>query len=185
MAYAEAHYAEYKAKNHAGNRQHYVKDQRNLAALELYRLTEAPHWHDVFLATTVFQNAQAEAFIYDSHEQRDAAFLYARMNNKGVDTAVQANARTSFLRYADNLVSLTQTTAFGWSKDHPEAPLGWTNGLGAPKSVNILQAHALTQDPKYLLAGVGSTQFSGGANPDNLVFTTGMGDRSPQHPPDR
>ncbi|MGB3297897.1 MAG: glycoside hydrolase family 9 protein [Phormidesmis sp.] len=182
MAYGEAHYAEYVAQNYTGELQHNVKDQRNLAALELYRLTQSPRWHDLFLATTVFQDAQSEPFVYGSHEQRDAAFVYAQMNSDAVEKQVQANARASFLRYADALVSLTETTAFGWSKDHPESPLGWANGLGAPKSVNILQAHALTQDPKYLLAGISSTQFSAGANPDNMLFTTGLGDRSPQHP---
>jgi endoglucanase len=186
MAYAEANYAEYQAAKHTGELQHQVKDQRNLAALELYRLTNEAKWHDVFLATTVFKNPQAEASIYGVQEQRDAAFLYARLPVEAptlpVNAQVQANARASFLRYADGLVSLTKTTAFGWSKDHPNAPLGWGNGLGAPKSVNILQAHALTQDSKYLLAGIGSTQFSAGANPDNQVFTTGIGDRNPQNP---
>ncbi len=210
MAYGEAHYVEYKAAHHAGELQHHVRDQRNLAALELYRLTRNTQWHDVFLATTVFKDPQAEASIYASHEQRDAAFLYSRLNesiaeknnidssNKTSDEAsktngqqqqplavnaqVQTNARASFLRYADALVALTKTTAFGWSKEHPDAPLGWGNGLGAPKSVNLLQAHALTQDPKYLTAGINSTQFSGGANPENMVFTTGLGERSPQNP---
>lgn len=212
MAYGEAHYVEYKAAHHAGELQHHVTDQRNLAALELYRLTRDAQWHDVFLATTVFKDAQAEASVYASHEQRDAAFLYARLNESFADKAdastdknivtdqnktnvqqnkqqpltvnaqVQANARDSFLRYADDLVALTKTTAFGWSKDHPHAPLGWGNGLGAPKSVNLLQAHTLTQDPKYLVAGINSTQFSVGANPENMVFTTGLGDRSPQNP---
>ncbi len=186
MAYAETHYAEYQAAKPTGELQHQVKDQRNLAALELYRLTDDAKWHDIFLATTVFKDPKAEASIYGVHEQRDAAFLYAQLAAEKpalpVNGQVQANARASFLRYADALVALTQTTAFGWSKDHPEAPLGWGNGLGAPKSVNILQAHALTQDSKYLLAGIGSTQFALGANPDNQVFTTGMGDRSPQNP---
>jgi endoglucanase len=186
MAYAEANYPKYQAAKPTGELQHQVRDQRNLAALELYRLTREAKWHDIFLATTIFKDPQAEAYIYGVQEQRDAAFLYARLTaeapNLRVNTQVQANARASFIRYADDLVSLTKTTAFGWSKDHPDAPLGWGNGLGAPKSVNILQAHALTQDSKYLLAGIGSTQFSAGANPDNTVFTTGLGDRNPKNP---
>ncbi len=182
MAYAESQYGGYKAANYTGELQHHVKDQRNLAALELYRLTSDARWHDVFLATTVFKDPQAEASIYGQHEQRDAAFLYSRLNSPHINKQVQANARASFLRYVDDLVALTRVTAFGWGKEHPEAPLGWGNGLGAPKSVNILQAHALTQDPKYLQAGISSTQFAAGANPDNMVMTTGMGARSPQNP---
>ncbi len=182
MAYAEKHYPEYRAIKPIGELQHHVKDQRNLAALELYRLTKNTQWHDIFLATTVFQDAKAEPYVYSSHEQRDAAFLYAQLTDMPVNQQVQANAKASFLRYADGLVSLTKTTAFGWSKDHPQAPLGWGNGLGAPRGVNLLQAHALTQDPKYLQAGLSSTQFSGGANPDNMVFTTGLGSRAPKNP---
>ena len=194
MAYAESKYAK---KGYASGLPHQVRDQRNLAALELYRLTRQSQWHDIFLGTTVFHNAQAEVSIYGIQEQRDAAFLYARLNGHStekwggkrshaaalpIDSKVQANARASFFRYANGLVALTESTAFGWSKEHPEAPLGWGNGLGAPKSVNLLQAHALSQDPKYLLAGLDATQFSGGANPDNLVFTTGLGDRTVQNP---
>ena len=229
MAYAEKNYPQYVEAGHTGPLQHHVKDERNLAALELYRLTGKSSWHDLFLATTIFSNANTEAFVYGSHEQRSAAFLYSRLNNAAlggaflnasateadiqqsdiqqsdiqsdveksdgdtqnkqqttallaVDERIQANARASFLRHADDLVALTRTTAFGWSKDHPESPLGWGNGLGAPKSVNILQAHALTGDDKYLLSGINSTQFALGANPDNMTFTTGMGDRSPQNP---
>ncbi len=188
MAYAEKHYPE---RTYTGELQHHVKDQRNLAALELYRLTQASKWHELFLATTVFQAADAEPFIYSRHEQRDAAFLYAGINGPlklagmpplPIDARVQANARAALLRYADELVTLTNTTAFGWSKDHPESPVGWGNGLGAPRGINLLQAHALTQASKYLLAGISSAQFNAGANPDNLVLTTGMGDRSPQNP---
>ena len=214
MAYAESNYPQYVAAGYTGDLQHYVKDERNLAALELYRLTGDAQWHDLFLSTTIFSNANAEASVYSYHDQRAAAFLYARLNNialggarvnapkrenqkevreknkqqlnntstLAVNQQIQTNARASFLRHADDLVALTRTTAFGWSKDHPESPLGWANGLGAPKSVNILQAHALTGDPKYLLSGINSTQFSLGANPDNMTFTTGMGDRSPQNP---
>ncbi|MGC1309611.1 MAG: glycoside hydrolase family 9 protein [Phormidesmis sp.] len=190
MTYAEDNYIE--GGYDRGERLHDVKDQRNLAALELYRLTRSSIWHDLFLATSIFQEPNVEPFIYGIHDQRSAAFLYAQLNDPKLDSAsteplavdsqVQANARTAVIRYADDLVTLTQTTAFGWSKDHPESPLGWGNGLGAPKSVNILQAHALTQDPKYLMAGISGTQFSGGANPDNMVFTTGLGDRTPQNP---
>ena len=167
---------------------HQVRDQRNLAALELYRLTGEPRWHDVFLATTIFREGPADPSVYAQQEQRDAAFLYVRMSNdpesagRAVDAAVQRHARDSFLRYVDALIEVTNSTAFGWAKEHPYAPIGWGNGLGVPKSTNFFQAHILTQDPKYLLAGVQAAQFSAGANPDNLVFTTGLGVRSPQNP---
>ena len=191
MDYAEAHYD---SQNYQEGQRHHVTDQRNLAALELYRLTGDRQWHELFLETTVFTQADVVPNVWESHEQRDAAFLYARLNRPTaagskantvpleIDPAVQENARSAFLQQADALVELTRTTAFGWSKDHPEVPVGWGHGLGAPQGSRLLQAHALTGNNKYLAAGISSAQFSGGANPDNLVFTTGLGKRYPQNP---
>lgn len=185
IAFAEEEYAQ---TQNVQELPHQVRDQRNLAALELYRLTGESRWHDIFLATAIFRDGPAPLSAYDKQEQRDAAFLYVRLSNDpgsanlAVDSAVQRYALESFVQYADSLMDLTRSTAFGWSKDHPYAPVGWGNGLGAPKSVNLFQAHILTGDPKYLEAGTSAAQFSAGANPDNLVFTTGLGERSPQNP---
>jgi len=198
MAYAEANYV---ASDYTtGEKLHNVGDQRNLAALELYRLTRDSQWHDLFLSTTVFSDETADIFLYAQHDQEDAAFLYATLDGVSsgvslgvsagvssggtlsVDKQIQSNARAALLRRADRQVALTQTTAFGWSRRNPDAPLGWSHGIGAPTAINLLRAHALTGKPDYLQAGLSGTQFAAGANPDNLVFTTGLGDRSPQHP---
>ncbi|MEL7143955.1 MAG: glycoside hydrolase family 9 protein, partial [Cyanobacteria bacterium J06573_11] len=102
--------------------------------------------------------------------------------NLPVQAAVQANAKAAFLRRGDQQIRLTETTAFGWTKRRIYAALGWRNGLGAPAAVNLLRAYTLSEDEKYLQAAMRAVQFSAGANPDNMVFTTGVGDRSPQHP---
>ena len=233
MAYAERNYEGDRYTE--GNKLHDVIDQRNLSALELYRLTQDPAWHDLFLQTTVFQSDAVDAYVHGKHDQRTAAFLYARLSVKApesegaksedaevkseveptgviednqeesqpedaseridsektrlkfvtvpaVDESIQRNARKSFLRRADELVQLTKTTGFGWSRQRPTAPLGWRNGTGAPTATDILRAHALTGRTSYLKAGLSGTQFSAGANPANMVFTTGLGDRSPQNP---
>lgn len=192
MVYAESRYVS--SDYVEGKKLHQVKDDRNLAALELYRLTGDRQWHDLFLETTVFTDPTAEVFVHGQQSQRDAAFLYAQLASAQpasrsagdsplqVDTQVQANAKAALLRAAERQVMLTRTTAFGWSRRDPDAPVGWRNGLGAPTAIDILRAHALTGRDDYLQAGISSTQFAAGANPANLVFTTGMGDRSPQNP---
>ncbi|MEL6881084.1 MAG: glycoside hydrolase family 9 protein, partial [Cyanobacteria bacterium J06607_10] len=78
MAYAEANYV---ASDYTeGPRLHRVADERNLAALELYRLTGEQAWHELFLATTVFQAADMDARVHTQHDQIEAAFLYAHLN---------------------------------------------------------------------------------------------------------
>jgi endoglucanase len=45
-----------------------------------------------------------------------------------------------------------------------------------------LRAHELTGDRRYLSAALLGCQFSVGANPDNMTYTTGLGNRFPQNP---
>ncbi|MBE9011518.1 glycoside hydrolase family 9 protein [Pseudanabaenaceae cyanobacterium LEGE 13415] len=158
------------------------RDSRNLAALELYRLTGDASWHQLFLQTTVFKDPQKEVYVWDEHDQRDAAFLYARLPKNQVDANVQKNTIAALIRDADTAVSVGEQTAFKWSKDLPYMPLGWGNGLGAPRAISMIRAHYLTQNRKYLRSSVLATQFALGANPDNMTYTTGIGHRSPKNP---
>jgi endoglucanase len=157
------------------------RDSRNLAALALYQLTGEARWHDIFRQTTVFVDPSQETYVWKDHEQRDAAFLYLQLPLGQTDLKLRENVRQALIREADVALGLTQTTGFKWSKKHPQEPIGW-GGLGAPNSLALLRAHAVTQDDKYLKAALLSTQFALGANPENMTYTTGLGQRSPQHP---
>jgi endoglucanase len=159
-----------------------VRDARNLAAVEFLRLTRDPKWHQVFLQATVFKDPKQETIVWDQHDQREAAFLYARLPKNLVDSTIQRNAVNAIVRDADTAVSVSDQTAFKWSKELPFNPIGWGSGLGAPKGVSIVRAHYLTRDPRYLKSAVLSTQFALGANPDNMTYTTGLGQRSPRNP---
>jgi len=181
MAYAEAEYAE------LHDIPFQVRDERNLAALELFRLTGNKTWHDIFLETTVFTDPDAEPYIYGAQNQRDAGFLYAQFGpehppDQTLSKTIQQQAQTALLREADNVGALTHLTGFGWTKHHPYAPVGWGSGLGSPEAQALVRAHALTGEAHYLSQALASTQYSLGANPDNLVYTTGLGERSIQNP---
>jgi endoglucanase len=156
-----------------------VINERNLAAIELFRLTNDDRWHQIFLKTTAFDDPDQET--YES-QQRDAAFVYARIQNLDIDSTIQKNSVNALLREADMARSLSKRTAFKWTKMHPRHLIQWGSSLGTPKSMALLRAHFLTGETKYLRAGVLATQFSLGANPDNMTYTTGLGHRSPQHP---
>ena len=175
MAYAERELPKYSDSKS-------VRDSRNLAALELLRLTGDSSWHQIFLQTTVFKDPKQDVIVWDEHDQRDAAFLYARLPKNLVDSTVQQNVIAALLRDADTALAVGEQTAFKWSKDLPFNPLGWASGLGAPKAMSMVRAHYLTQNTKYLRSSVLATQFALGANPDNMTYTTGLGYRSPKNP---
>ena len=171
---------EYARTPEAGKLPHPVRDARNLAAVEIFRLTGEPRWHDLFLATTAFRDASQNLATWKSHDQADAAFVYLRLQRAGVDETVRAHCRAALLRMADACVATSQRTAFGWSKNDPWQPAAW-GVLGVPQAVPLVRAHALTGRPEYLRAAVLACQTGAGANPANLCYTTGVGRNSIQH----
>ncbi|MHC5056369.1 MAG: glycoside hydrolase family 9 protein [Planctomycetota bacterium] len=160
---------------------HAVRDARNLAAAELFRLTGDARWHRVFLETTAFKDPKADVYKWKSHDQRDAAFVYARTEREGLDEAIRANARAAVIREADASVSFQQGTGYRWTKMNAWQPLGW-GMVSVPQAETILRAHALTGDARYLRSAVLASQLGAGANPLNMCYTTGLGPTPPRHP---
>jgi endoglucanase len=156
-----------------------IRDRRNHAALELYRLTQDLKWHQLFITTSHFQEASSPS---ERRGQLTAAFLYSRMPASQTEAKLQAETRQAILTEADIALAQTQKSGFGWAKTEPDAPIGWGHGLGTPHAIALLRGHFLSQKTKYLSAALLSSQFNAGANPDNMVFTTGLGLRSPKHP---
>ena len=179
MAYAERQWPRWKPRCRRGA--HTVRDARNLAAAELYRLTADATWHEVFLATTVFTDPKADLAKWQHHDQHEAAFVYLRTSRPGVRKDVQANARGAFLREADDLVRWIDRRGFRWTKGNPWRPVGWGT-LGAAQAETILRAHHLSGRATYLRAAVLACQQPLGANPANLCYTTGLGHDSPANP---
>jgi len=159
---------------------HAVKDSRNLAAAELYRLTGDERWNRIFLETTVFTDPKADLFVWQDHEQRDAPWVYAETDEPGVDATVQANCRAAVIREGEARAARADRTAFRWVQ-YEWRPTG-AGSLTAPDAVSMIRAHRLTGDSKYLRAIVLACQTGAGANPVNLCYTTGLGHASPQHP---
>jgi endoglucanase len=165
-----------------------VRDARNLASVELYNLTGDDRWNQIFLNTTVFKDAKTAAWQWDgtnnivAHNQLEAAFAYGHSSQPGTQAEVKINARNSILKWADTQLKFIDRSAFKQSAFNGYAQIIAGNGLGTPQTTQLLQAHALSGDAKYLKGAELATQFSAGANPENMVYTTGLGQRSPKNP---
>jgi endoglucanase len=160
-----------------------IAEQRSLAAVELYRLTGDDSYHQIFLATTAFASGSDTQMNCGGIGACDAAFVYVRTEHASVDSAAKQNCLDSLVGNADWIIAeTTEKTAFQWSLDHPWVPIVWGLGPSVPKGVSLLRAHLLTGEGKYLRAAALSAQFALGANPTNLSFTTGLGQRNPRNP---
>lgn len=159
-----------------------VGDARNLAALSLFRATDDQAWNQLFLATTSFVSDGAELFEFQAYDQREAAFLYARMDFQGQDQRIKGNAVEAILTEASESLTFSDGNSFNWTQENAFAPAVWDGGLGSTNVQNILRAHWLTDNSIFLEYGILGTQVAMGANPENMTYTTGLGLRNPENP---
>ncbi len=180
MNWAEAEYAKLKAAGDEKRLGSSGLDARNLAALELLFLTRESRWHDVFLQDSFLARPGGKVFANGRFE-RDAAFLYARMDSRWTDPALRAKARQATIGQAEDALVYAANNA--WNLTTPDKGMPMFQGFyTTPGATELGRAHFLTQDARYLRGVVQSTQYQSGANPTNMTFTTGLGANPIQNP---
>ena len=167
-------WAEDKSANNP-DRNWITTSERNLAALELFRLTGDQRWHSLFLSDTSLNDAGASVLRWEDYDHRNAAFVYARLEGEGVDSQIKENARRALTSQAEENLNAIAQTGFKWYKN-PYAVFEW--GALADQS-DMIRAHYVSGDEKYLEGTILASQFMSGANPDNISYTTGIGPRQP------
>lgn len=159
-----------------------VRDTRNLAALEMLRLTSDHHWHDVFMENTVLTNETPNLFVWGKAAQSDAAFAYAIADEKLTDPVIRKRAIQALEHDAVLAAASADGNAFDLVIRDKYRPM-FMGFYSTPFDGRVvLRAYHLTGKPEYLVAGIRATQFSSGANPENLVETTGLGANPILHP---
>lgn len=180
MAWAEREYAAWLTDETVKTRPQAIRDERNLAALELYRLTRDQRWHELFREDSVLVT-DADKALY-TMDQRDALFAYARLDDALADPKLKDLARRGILRNADHGVAYAQQNAFNLTSSNKWRGMAMGFYSGIVEGVALVRGHAL--DPSndaYTRTIVMATQFCLGANPSNLSFTTGLGTSVPRN----
>jgi endoglucanase len=156
---------------------HYIRDQRNLAAAELYRLTGDERWHRMFLETTVFTESGMTLSVWQKYDQTHAPWVYLLTDSTIKDNRIARNCKSALLRVADDRITMSGRTGFGYTKDE-WMPAAWSV-FSSPDAVSLVRAHKLTGDKKYLVAAIQACLTGAGANPINICYTTGVGIKQP------
>ncbi len=156
-----------------------VRDARNLAAAELFRLTGETGWHKLFAATTVFKNPSQPLVWHGHHDQSEAAWVYARLSGHGVDPLLQRRCREAILEEAAIRLAAQEKVAYRLAKN-PWRP-AVAGAFTTPDALCLIFAHVLTGKEGYLRAVILSAQSGAGANPRNMCYTTGVGHTNPRH----
>ncbi len=157
-----------------------VPDTRNLAAVQMYALTGEPKWHDLFKKTSAFTTPQGKLAKWKKYDQGEAIFAYLNLPEAQTDTQIRKNGMQAIIHDANTLIDAGKNTAFGWTGD-PMLRVAWGRLTTPRLAIPLIYAYRLTGDEKYLEAMVRACLYAAGDNPLNLCFTSGVGDRWPQH----
>ncbi|MBK1878733.1 glycoside hydrolase family 9 protein [Pelagicoccus mobilis] len=172
MKWAEQEYAKEVASGRAAKRVQEIRDIRNLAAIELYHITGDKRWHSVFEEDSILTNGNDP---FQEVAQRDALFSYLALpKGLGKDDWKELS-RKVILSDGDNAVEYSQNNAFSLVAPSRESPIFIGFYSGHIHGQFLARAHALSGDEKYLRALHAGAQFGLGANPDNVVFMSGIG----------
>lgn len=153
---------------------------RNLAAAELLWLTGEERFDVAFKETTVVPS-DSEILI----DQQAGAFTYARLPEDLGGAALKEKIVERFREQADRALNYASNNAFGLTIEIKDMPLIGPVGAFTTPGMNsriLPRTHYLTGEEKYLAGTIRACNFSAGANPDNMTFTTGVGFHSPNAP---
>lgn len=180
MAWSDERWRQMRAKPDLAKRW-YISDDRNFAAIELYRVTADRRWLDIFLEESVLTAENPELFQWGKHVQLHAAFAYATLPDALADPVLKERAKRASLVMADRAIAYADGNAFNLASNNPGKPM-FQFFYSVPQTKEMLRAHHLSGDPKYLAAALRSTVFAAGGNPMNTTFTVGVGHDWPRHP---
>jgi endoglucanase len=148
-------------------------DARVLSSLILYDITGEAPYHEVFLGSTELTKAGAELASWGWAMQSDAAFLYTRTQAK-TDPAVLKKAKDGIRGLAERSLKYAAGNAFNLTQRERGRPM-FAGFFSTSGGCELVRAYHMTKDRRYLEGAVRSCLFQSGCNPNNLVYTTGLG----------
>lgn len=147
-----------------------AEQQENLATFWMYRLTGEAKWHEEFKRTlkVLFPDGNlAKANLGGPSGVAEYALLPADQ----ADNALQRQCREAVIKVANAKTLTASKLPYGLGSER----YNWDERLG--QSWDLIAAHRLTGDRKYLEVMERQAQLGLGLNPSNTSYTTGMGSR--------
>lgn len=151
-------------------------ENHNLAAAHLYRLTGDAKWHERFKSTLaeIYPNglaADTRLFMEGRYTGPRGIEVYAHLPAKLADADLRETCRAALVAAGERRLAAIAA----WPLRMNPAPDGW--GERGDQPVELVAAHRITGDARFLDALVQVSQPSLGANPANASYTWGLGSR--------
>ena len=152
-----------------------LREKRAMAAVELLAATRDPAFDEAFKQSSELVRKGELRYL----DQLDADFAYARLPDNLGDPELKKQAVHLIAAYADHAIEFSRKNAYdiiaGVRTDYPLIFACKYFSTPAQGGFALIYAYELTKKPAYLAAAVQGSNYSLGANPDNLSYCTGVG----------
>lgn len=156
-----------------------VRDLRFNAAAALFRATGEKSFEDSLKRDTTIETPTTLLREWGKREQDRGAWIYSLTERPGMDAAFKERIRQAVLFYARNQYVETSAKR-GMRQGYNWWIPMWWGAATTPNANALMVAHRLTTDPAFLAVHYANADFVLGGNPLNMVWTTGLGKRSPR-----
>jgi endoglucanase len=156
-----------------------VRDLRNHAAAGLFRTTGKKRFHDDFVATCQISSPTEAIWWWGVRDQRWGAWTYPLTDRPGMDAALRDRLRQASILHAQkNYVEMAEKrssrSGYPWWN-----PLFWGRAA-VPDTLALAAALAFSGEAGFLWPQYTECDHKLGANPLNMVWITGVGEKSPE-----
>ena len=156
-----------------------VRDVRFFAAAWLFKTTGEQKYQDQFIADNQIQNEHTSLSEWQQREQEWGVWTFVMTEQPGIDAALRTKLEKATINWAYS-VHIDNARRRGYRfGNNWWMPVGWGQAT-IPRILPLAVAYHLTEDETFLSYGYTTCDYTLGANPLNMVWVTGLGERSPQ-----
>jgi hypothetical protein len=155
------------------------RDSRHLASAWLFKVTGEEMYHNYFKTDNKITSNSTELEVWNSHDQQWGAWTYITTDQPNIDAALKTRLENATVAWAkSDHTANADRRGYQYGNDW-WLPIAWGQAT-RPRVFPVYMAYVVTGDDSYLGYHYTSVDYILGANPLNMCWVTGLGEKSPQ-----
>ncbi len=155
------------------------RDMRQLASAWLFKATGETIYQDYFKTDNKITGTTTDLEVWQSHDQQWAVYAYVTTEQPTIDSSLKSRLEQAVEHWAySDHINNADRRGYQYGNDW-WLPIAWGHAT-RPRIFPPLMAYVVSGDEKYLGYLSTTADYILGANPLNMCWVTGIGEKSPQ-----
>ena len=156
-----------------------LRDMRQFAAAWLYKVTGESDYQTQFKVDNMVTTPTTELELWLSHAQEWAIYTFVMTDQQGMDTALKSMLEQAVKNWAySDHINSADRRGYQYGNDW-WYPIAW-GAATRPRVFPVYMAYHVSGDEKYLAYVYTTCDYILGANPLNMCWITGLGEKHPK-----